>query len=217
MAISKRTLEDIGRDWQQEHQANLREDGLPWGHHWGGDTHMEWLSALLTTHIAGKKVFEIGCGGGRMTKMLLDLGATEVLACDVHMTAIDDAYKYEPRARYIKSDGETIPAQISDQFDLVFTYDVLLHLPPSLVLQYMGEARRVAKEMIFQLPSLNLPGGRKWFGQYVAHKAWRKPYSLGYFNFYADEQVYYYATMAGWRHMEELGNNERDKVWKLAK
>ena len=214
--VTSKGSKQIAEDWEREHASTLRDDDHPWGFHWGGDSHMVWVEEILEHEFKDKRVFEIGCGGGKYSKLILDLGASELLACDVHTTAVDGAYEYEPRGRYVLSDGENIPAE-DDSFDLVFTYDVLLHLPPSLVVQYLTEGRRVAPEMIVQFPSLDLKGGCDWFGQYVVSKAWRNPYHLGYFNFYADAQIRAYAQIAGWPYIKELGANERDKVWKLEK
>jgi len=216
--MSRPSLGSITADWHREHARHADDyPGQPWGIQWGGPGHVEWVRSLVEPHVKGKHIYEIGCGGGKYTRMLFECGALTVVATDVHEVAIAQSREYEPRAFYYLTDGETIPFDAGAGFDVVFTYDVLLHLPPGLVVKYLQEAHRVAGEVIVQLPTLDLPASRACFLDRIAWGAYRKPYSLGYYNFYTDEHIRTLISLAGWSDPTILGHNLRDSLWLATK
>jgi SAM-dependent methyltransferase len=205
-------VEEIAGDWNREHETHRNDYGSePWGIQWGGGGHIDWIKKIVAPHIKGRRVFELGCGGGKWTKVLFDLGAASVTAMDVHPVALQDAKAYEPRAEYMLGDGENLGLD-PNSYDLVFTYDVLLHLPPGLVYRYLEQAAQAAPEVIFQLPILELVTARNVFRERARSGSYRSPYSLGYFNFYTQSYAVWIAGLAG-LFLTTLGNNERDAIW----
>lgn len=192
----KDVVRGIAADWQLHQGTGGRgADGKPWGWQWGGQTVFDQLTGLAGPHICGR-VLEIGCGGGKWTKWLCDV-ADEVVAIDVQAVAIEQSREYEPRAIYQLTDGESLPFP-GDSFDVVFTFDTFQHLPPSLVMRYLLEARRVSQAVIFDLVDVTTRKGGISLMQYVANKAWRRVYTYGYYNFYAPDQIKAMLHLAGW-------------------
>lgn len=174
-----------------------RNTELLYGERWGGADVLEQMSKALAGNIKGR-VFEIGSGGGRWTKWLYDNGADHVTASDVHPEAIIKTRRYEPRAKVLQTDGQSIPFE-DGAFDLVFTYGVLLHLPTYLVQWYLMEAYRVANRLIFALPSFETEGGRQSYQKFIDRKAWQNAFFTGYFIHYTEDYIRQMCEYAGWK------------------
>jgi 2-polyprenyl-3-methyl-5-hydroxy-6-metoxy-1,4-benzoquinol methylase len=87
----------------------------------------------------GGKILDLGCGYGRLSKVLLQLGY-EVYGIDVAAWAIEEAKKYAPGGSFRPHDGISIPYP-AGMFDGVLTWTVLQHVPP-------GDIRKVAHEIV---------------------------------------------------------------------
>lgn len=210
------TSKRIANEWHKEHEKNKDMMGeQPWGWQWGGATVIKFVMPLITRYIKDRSVLEIGCGGGKWTKQLMDAGAKRVVAIDVHQTAIRQAALYETRAMFYLSGGCELDWP-DNSFDIVFTYDVLLHLPPGLIFQYVKESYRVADRMILQLPVLDTHHGADAFVTRSNQRRYENPYSLGYFNVYSDDWVQQMVRLAHWEPVY-LSNNGRDSLWLLQK
>lgn len=83
-------------------------------------------------HFAGKKVLDIGCGGGLLSEVMAEMGAQVTgidLACDLIQVAQEHA-----QARGITVDYQCISAEAlaqtqAGQFDVVTCMDMLEHVP----------------------------------------------------------------------------------------
>ena len=91
----------------------------------------------------GGRILDLGCGYGRLSKVLLQLGY-EVYGIDVASWAIEEAKKYAPGGSFRTFDGTTIPFQ-DGSFDGVLTWTVLQHVPPSDIEAVVFEITRVLK------------------------------------------------------------------------
>ena len=206
------TLQRIIADWENDHKRHLKSEPV-WGLRWGGPGLLKAMADMLAGLIR-PNVLEIGCGGGKWTKWLFEMGAETVTAVDVHQTALDDAAKHVPHATYLLGDGKRLPVP-DDSFDMVFTYDVLLHLPTELVFGYFQESYRVADRLVFQLSDIAAPLGGSNFKKQCNR---RSPFSLGYIVYYSEEHVRTLLKLAGWSCSEIVGRpNRRDFVWLASK
>jgi len=91
----------------------------------------------------GGKILDLGCGYGRLSKVLLQLGY-EVYGIDVAAWAIDEAKKYAPGGSFRPYDGISIPYP-AGMFDGVLTWTVLQHVPPGEILKVAHEIVQVLK------------------------------------------------------------------------
>ena len=104
-----------------------------------------WMLDALG-NVGGKSVIDIGCGEGRFSRLLSQLGAT-VTGVDLTEALIARARAMSTGEAYILGDAEDLNEVESDGFDLAVSYIVLVDL-----LDYrsaIGEAYRVLR-----------PGGR---------------------------------------------------------
>lgn len=187
-------LSKIKGNWS----ADMKKNKEPvYGQKWGGNDVLSQLTKALDKEITGS-VAEIGCGGGRLTKWLFEMGAEKVTAFDVHERSVQRTRAYEPRANVFLSDGESIPGE-KGQYDIVFSWAVLLHLPTYLAQWYIMEAYRVADKLIFALPSFEHPVGKKSYEVFIKNKVWRNTFYTGYFEHYTEDHIIKMCEFAGWK------------------
>lgn len=188
-------------DWERN-QERRGPDEHPWGWEWGGAVVMEQLTSMAAPYVHGS-VLEIGCGGGKWTEWLCSV-ADSVTAIDVHQVAVEETGARAPSANVVLVDGECLPFA-DHSFDLVFSFDVLQHLPQCLVYQYIHEARRVGKHFIFDGIDIKTKRGALCLKVYAFRKTWRRVYTYGYYHFYTAEMLQTMCEIAGWGRSSVLG------------
>jgi SAM-dependent methyltransferase len=113
------TADRFAGQWKTfDHMAEYQEAAL-----------RAWLEPTGPEHVAGKVVFEGGCGKGRHTVVAAGGGAAAVVALDLG-DAVEVAFAHTralPNAHVIQGDLLTPP--VARAFDLAFSVGVLHHLP----------------------------------------------------------------------------------------
>ncbi len=115
--------------------------------------------------LKGKRVLDAGCGNGRYSYALSNLGATEVVGFDMSETNLEDANKRlqdRPRDGLSYQRGSVLDMPFEDEsFDFVFSNGVLHHT--TNLDKGLNELLRVLKKggRGF-LMLINDPGGIKW-------------------------------------------------------
>ena len=106
---------ESAQDWIQQDQA-VRTGMLDsWVLHALGD-------------VSGKRVIDIGCGEGRFSRLLGELGA-EVTGVDITETLVETARRLGgDRETYLVGDAEDLDEVASESFDLAVSYIVLVDL-----------------------------------------------------------------------------------------
>lgn len=135
-AKTRQTIDDFGDQWTW-HTDNS-------GYYASTELLADLVQPLLeTSAIRGNRVAEVGCGTGRISNMLLSVGAAEVVAVEPSR-AIEVARRnlagWGPRFRAIDGDGTRLPLE---DFDLVLSIGVIHHIPdPAPVLRTMYASLR---------------------------------------------------------------------------
>jgi len=83
------------------------------------------LPALFARHVRGVRALDFGCGAGRSTRFLRDLGY-RVTGVDIAAAMIDEAQVHEPHGDYRRLPRGDLSALAGEQFNLVlaaFTFD----------------------------------------------------------------------------------------------
>lgn len=191
--------------WQQDHKGS---NEYPYGIQWGGWPFVNEISTYCRPFIEGKRVLEIGTGGGKWTKALFDqMHAKSVCGFDVHVTAVEETQKYEPRADVVLSQGDGIPVVLLEQHkpEIIFTYDVLLHLPQSLVFRYLSQCADLSLPIIFALPVIDYPVGLELLTTHAENKRYREPYHAGYIEVYSVDMIERMAAALG-KKVKKIAN-----------
>jgi 2-polyprenyl-3-methyl-5-hydroxy-6-metoxy-1,4-benzoquinol methylase len=87
----------------------------------------ERFDALTRAAVAGRNVLDIGCGKGRNSARLLDLGAARVLGIDISQSAIDEAQERAQPGRLEFSRGD-VTRELEGAFGAIFGRAILHHL-----------------------------------------------------------------------------------------
>lgn len=114
------------------------EPGSIMGADWGGlET---FVDTFRDTVPAGAAALEIGCGGGRVTRLLRPLVAS-LDAVDVSTAVLDEARRVEPDAKYfvVEGMGENLP---DAAYDAVASHDVFVHFELDECARYLSNVRR---------------------------------------------------------------------------
>ena len=199
-------MRKVARDWAGASARRVGAvDGEVWGWQWGGETIFKQLARLKPWEHLTSPVVELGCGAGKWTKWLMDNGVEAVVGIDTDPGSIEEAKEYEPRAEFMVGPGDRIPYP-DNHFGSMFSFGLILHLPPPLFMQYLLECNRTVREtLVFQVPNLNAPKGARMFLDAVRNGSYNRLYEWGYMNYYTPGQVARYMDLAGFEG-EQLGN-----------
>lgn len=91
-----------------------------------------------------RSVLDVGCGGGRLVARLVEEGF-EAAGADPNPLALETARARAPAARFAVAGGEALPFA-DGEFDSVVFMNSLHHVPPPMMAQALGEARRIGRE-----------------------------------------------------------------------
>jgi ubiquinone/menaquinone biosynthesis C-methylase UbiE len=115
---------------------------------WTGRDRGSWereLAALVATiqALPPARTLDVACGTGFLTRYL----PGEVVGLDQSERMLEEARRAAPRATFVRGDGLRLPFP-DGSFDRVFTGHFYGHLEPDDAARFLGEARRVAHELV---------------------------------------------------------------------
>ena len=110
--------------------------------------------------LAGKKVIDIGCGGGILTESMAKLGA-EVTGVDMSEAALAVAkmHKIETglEIEYLKIPAEDIAASRPEQYDIVTCLEMLEHVPdPASIVRACAQLVKPDGQVFFSTLNRNI-------------------------------------------------------------
>lgn len=128
----------------------LRARDYVYGLEWGDPEFCPPLRFVLKTFLAphlgaGRRIVEIGPGGGRWTRYMLD--AEVIHAVDYHQEILDELKRAfpEPNVVPVLNNGTDFPGIPPGSVDLVFSYGTFTHLDLDLIDAYLANIRPLLK------------------------------------------------------------------------
>ncbi len=115
--VEQEHLASFGRQWNRYEVAHEDEDRATF----------EAKTGIVLSSLAGQRVLDAGCGGGRYSKIVAQAGAC-VTGVD-HSTAVEKAAvlcQDFPNASFVQADLKRLPLE-SESFDAVFSIGVMHH------------------------------------------------------------------------------------------
>ena len=111
------------------------------------------------TDINGKKVIDIGCGGGILSESMANAGAC-VTGIDMNKPVIDTAklhlHESGLEVEYIKTTAEDIAAERPGQYDIVTCLEMLEHVPnPASVISACSQLVKPGGHLFFSTINRN--------------------------------------------------------------
>ena len=96
-----------------------------------------------------RSILEVGCGYGRLLRMLWDAGYRNLAGVDMSIASLVEARKCLPdEVPLVTADVTDRLPFTSKNFDMVFTSGVLMHVPPGMFPKAVGECIRVARTWV---------------------------------------------------------------------
>ena len=86
------------------------------------------VPALISRHVTGTHALDFGCGTGRSTRFLRDLGMT-VVGIDISAPMLEEARRRDPAGEYRLVPGGDLRAVTDRQFDLIFAAFTFDNIP----------------------------------------------------------------------------------------
>ena len=157
--------EEKNIEWNKATWGNSAQwqDVYKFGYYWPGGMNQpnnivtQVAEKYLHPHLDGRrdlKILEIAPGGGRFTTELIRL-SREIHLCDMNQACIDicrERFKYYPNVAYYVNDGKTVDVVNGTDFDLIASWDSLVHVASSIIEKYVRSCVTRLK-----------PGGILWF------------------------------------------------------
>lgn len=115
--VEQAHLASFGRQWNRYEVAHEAEDRATF----------EAKTGLRLDELAGRRVLDAGCGGGRYSKVVGEAGAV-VLGAD-HSTAVEKAARlcaHLPHVHFVQADLKALPLEPAS-FDAAFSIGVMHH------------------------------------------------------------------------------------------
>ena len=153
-----------------ESRYNLPYNWLykPSGRHWRGKNGLWNIAKDLAGDIAGKRVLDAGCGDGWYSARMIQEKA-DVSGIDLSPRAIAFAQQILPTGKFVS--GSLTALSYPDKiFDVIFSFQVLEHIPLNEYPEAINELRRVLKDdgrIIVSVPSVNRPLSRAHFRHFT--------------------------------------------------
>lgn len=146
------SIQDNLRTWDQEH--GWPEDGDEWKGQAVkcGVPYEDWKQSLVETLIvphvpARSTVVEIAPGHGRWTGFFAER-AQRLILVDLSPSCLDHCrrrFSSFDNIRYFRTDGASLPDDLTEEVDLVWSFDAFVHMEADVIGAYLKEAKRVLK------------------------------------------------------------------------
>jgi len=135
------------RDWNNQVWSgdyDWKDKGEEWSTVWGG-SEAHWYGSLfprLHRFLPADRVLEIAPGFGRWSKFLIPT-STDYFGIDLSAECVAGCSKIFERfdhAKFFQNDGLSLAAAPNDHFDLIFSYDSLVHAEMEVIRTYVGQS-----------------------------------------------------------------------------
>ncbi len=119
-----------------------------WSAPWGGTRSM-WLTSIfprIGQFLPAYRTVEIGCGYGRIAKVLHAFTASELVLFDANYDCIEKcalAFEESSKTRCLQTDGRSLPDVADKSVDLVFSFYSLVDTDARTIQAYLQECGRV--------------------------------------------------------------------------
>ena len=122
---------------------NWTTQGEEWSAAWGG-SEAQWFGSLyprLHRFLPASRILEIAPGMGRWTKFLLPL-CRNYVGVDISLECVRGCQRIfadAPHARFVQNDGYSLSEAEDHSFDLVFSFDSLVHAELDVLQSYIPQ------------------------------------------------------------------------------
>lgn len=136
------------RGWKRGQSLLAKDEvyGLEWGDPEVVDPLRYVRDHFLRPYVSPETtVVEIGPGGGRWTRYMLD--AKQIYAIDYHQELLDELKSNIDSVRivFLKNDGDNFPNVPNESVDFVFSFGTFVHLDMDIIDRYLQNMKPLLK------------------------------------------------------------------------
>jgi SAM-dependent methyltransferase len=123
-----------------------QDNGEEWSTAWGG-SEAQWFGCIyprLHRFLPAPRILEIAPGFGRWTKYLI-AACDEFVGIDLSAKCVDACRKRfagAGHAQFFANDGQSLAAAADESFDLIFSFDSLVHAESAVLASYVPQVLR---------------------------------------------------------------------------
>ena len=191
-STSQATVQDIRHFYDQEFKRGVIKDE---------DRAYRWMAQkLFRPHLMGKKILDVGCGGGFFLKELRGLTASAI-GIDLSGEALRIASQNNPKGCLVQGSAEDLPYS-DESFDCLSCLGSLEHF--SNIPAALREFRRVVREggqLFLMVPNLF------WYKDILSVLITG---DIGYRN----QQYEFFATVSKWKQIVSESGLKIENCWK---
>jgi SAM-dependent methyltransferase len=120
--------------------------GEEWSAVWGG-SEAQWFGTIfprLHRFLPARRILEIAPGFGRWTKYLIS-ACDEFVGIDLSAKCVDacrDRFASAKHAQFFANDGYSLATATNESFDLIFSFDSLVHAEVDVLTSYVPQVLR---------------------------------------------------------------------------
>jgi len=162
------------RKWSGDYE--WPEAGEEWSEPWGG-SEAQWFGSLyprLHRFLPASRILEIAPGHGRWTRFLIP-ASDEYLGVDLNQSCVDickERFRDDARATFVANDGVSLNAAEDGAYDLVFSFDSLVHAELDVFHGYVPEIlRKLKPDGVAFIHHSNMAAGRLRAGEHHHSRA----------------------------------------------
>lgn len=136
-------------DWNKSVWGSIygwHDQGEEWSKSWGG-SESQWYGTIfprLHRFLPARRILEIAPGFGRWTRFLVQ-ACDEFVGIDLSSKCIDACrhrFAANKHAQFFVNDGYSLAAAQDDGFDLIFSFDSLVHAEHEVLASYVPQILR---------------------------------------------------------------------------
>lgn len=94
------------------------------------------------------KILEVGCNIGMMLVNLQEMGFKNLHGLEIQPKAIESAKQRTNNIEYTEGSAYNLPYE-DNEFDMIFSCHVLIHLPPDRIVKALKEMVRCCRKLIY--------------------------------------------------------------------
>ncbi len=125
--------------------------GAEWSHYWGGDAAM-WESTIyprIKQFLPASTIVEIGCGYGRLSRLLAQHAETQLILTDIIDTCVQachDRFANDDRVICQRTNGQVLAGVKDHSVDLIISFYSLVDTDIDTINNYLSEFDRVLQK-----------------------------------------------------------------------
>lgn len=115
---------------------------------------------LSTKNDSNQKILDIGSGTGALLRSLQDLGFTRLYGVELSKQQVEKSRSFVKNVSITHADAATFLMETTDQFDTIFMFDLIEHIPKEEIIPLLSLCKKALKnagKLVIRTPNADSP------------------------------------------------------------